>query len=935
MVEGWIWSEGRAGGGRCVGAVSEIPVVEYLRFRAEGSEGSMRRLVSLGVLVVLAAGLVGGCAGPRQGRWPAGVDRQAAEQYEASYNEKIAALLPGMAAAEMAAREAPQQELERWCHEAGTPGREAERIGLSLAIMAHAGPESPMIARVWLLRKIEPLGGDEVVDDLADLLKDPEPRIRELARRALVNNPSPRAAVVLRDALARAVDPAWQIALLEGIGQRGEVSNTAAIVELMDARDDAVQAAAISALGESGGRRAIDRLYRSWRSGDQATMDRAAAALLRIADRSLLAGAVEAARGIYRDMFLSSISASLRAGALRGVAAVEGVEALPTLLKVVQSDTEPRLRILAAGFARDLPGEAVTLEIAQAAEASEDDVQLLLLEMLAQRGDPAAMPAVMSLAQMGRTPAIRTAALKALARVGNNWSIPLLEEAAAMAKGAERQAARAALVALDCAEVDEVLVVRFPGATDPIKVELLRAMRERAVASAVPLAMKEIVEGSAQTRQAAWQTVEALGQADQAGELVALLVQAAEEADVLEAAEDAVAAVCKRLGGEQESTAPVIQALGSAAPEGQARLVRVLDRLGGPDALAVLRELRDTGPASVQEAAVRSLAKWPTAEVLPDLLQIAKVTRDDTLRVLALRGYVRLVRAASERSTQERLDMLKEALGLATRPDETKLVLPALGDLGTEAALEVVLPLVSVDEVNAEASAAVLALAKPASAWDYHRAIEAVELVEGSTEREAILTQAAEAREFIEEHRGSCASWVCSGPYEREGVTGNDLLAVEFAPEAEVTEGVGAGGESGVGLGDESGAASGAARATWMALASIHPQEPWRFDLEMQWPRSNCCLYARTTVHVPEAQSAVVRVGTDDGVRVWLNGELVHENKTSRGLTCGEDVVPVSLRAGANVLLIKVSQGTGNWGLCAGVRAADGGAIEGIWFSAD
>ena len=55
-------------------------------------------------------------------------------------------------------------------------------------------------------------------------------------------------------------------------------------------------------------------------------------------------------------------------------------------------------------------------------------------------------------------------------------------------------------------------------------------------------------------------------------------------------------------------------------------------------------------------------------------------------------------------------------------------------------------------------------------------------------------------------------------------------------------------------------------------------------------------------------------VRSDDGVKVWLNDELVWVNHAIRSLTSNEDIVKVKLKKGINHLLLKVTQGIGDWG---------------------
>ena len=72
--------------------------------------------------------------------------------------------------------------------------------------------------------------------------------------------------------------------------------------------------------------------------------------------------------------------------------------------------------------------------------------------------------------------------------------------------------------------------------------------------------------------------------------------------------------------------------------------------------------------------------------------------------------------------------------------------------------------------------------------------------------------------------------------------------------------------------------------------------------------------YAAATIESPEAETRIVGLGSDDAVRVWLNGELVHENAAPRAVAIDDDVFPVKLKKGTNRLLIKVVNDQGDWG---------------------
>jgi len=71
--------------------------------------------------------------------------------------------------------------------------------------------------------------------------------------------------------------------------------------------------------------------------------------------------------------------------------------------------------------------------------------------------------------------------------------------------------------------------------------------------------------------------------------------------------------------------------------------------------------------------------------------------------------------------------------------------------------------------------------------------------------------------------------------------------------------------------------------------------------------------YAYALVKRAAAGPALLSVGSDDGVRVWVNGKLVHERRGTRPLTFDEDRVPVELGAGENAVLVKTEQRRGPW----------------------
>ncbi len=90
--------------------------------------------------------------------------------------------------------------------------------------------------------------------------------------------------------------------------------------------------------------------------------------------------------------------------------------------------------------------------------------------------------------------------------------------------------------------------------------------------------------------------------------------------------------------------------------------------------------------------------------------------------------------------------------------------------------------------------------------------------------------------------------------------------------------------------------------------------------------------YALAQINSPKAQTVFVGIGSDDGIRVWLNGKIVHDNWIPRSATKDDDFVPLNLVKGPNQLLLKIQDMQGGWAFV--TRLLDKTALAGQLTSA-
>ena len=112
------------------------------------------------------------------------------------------------------------------------------------------------------------------------------------------------------------------------------------------------------------------------------------------------------------------------------------------------------------------------------------------------------------------------------------------------------------------------------------------------------------------------------------------------------------------------------------------------------------------------------------------------------------------------------------------------------------------------------------------------------------------------------------------------------------------------------------------------SILARHARSCRAADRPVEWGTA----YAACQITSPREQKVYCRVGSNDSVKVFLNGGAVWDNPihSGRTLTMDDDIFPITLPKGESTLLVKVSNMGGNWGFCLRITDGAGNAIQGL-----
>ena len=475
----------------------------------------------------------------------------------------------------------------------------------------------------------------------------------------------PEADAALRAALAR-TSGREQAGLFGALARRADTAAESQAIASVT-KPEPVRSAALNYLGHIATPGALAALEAT--PLDAATADATLAAAEALANRK----SFKQAAHLYTRLYRSNLPEHLRLAAFCGLVRTDEANAselLPEGLSLASSTWRGTAARLTAG----LPEKILKKQGAKLMKSLPPEGRLALVNALVQAKNRAGAPLVRAALANESDAAARLAAAAGIGDLGDADDADALIALLGHTDATLADAARMSLIKLSDPKTDARLIkalAKRTGNTEALT-RLLGVVTFRKSPKASDKLTPYLTDAAPTVRTAAFQALTELAEKKQLPELFAAVCKATDMKEKL-AAEKALLALSRK---HPESAVDAIAPLyATADAERRRSLLHALGIAGTPAALPLIKASLKDPDSDVADDAVRVLANSKEITAAAALLEQAKSHPKNSLRVIALRGFIRLVEKEPEMTV--RASMLKEAGTLATRTEEKVLVTTA------------------------------------------------------------------------------------------------------------------------------------------------------------------------------------------------------------------------------------------------------------------
>ncbi|MBW1811987.1 MAG: HEAT repeat domain-containing protein, partial [Deltaproteobacteria bacterium] len=698
--------------------------------------------------------------------------------------------------------------------------------------------------------------------------------LSDYARLVLEQLNSTKADKAMCDALATTPDVA-KIGILGSLGERRYGPAVGPAAKLIASSNTEVAQAAIQAIGRIGGTKAARHL--SSMKPNQKLVRSQMQALVSCA--SSLSGSEAVV--LYNKVIVGK-DGSCRIAALRGLTHVDSGKAASYIINSVKS-SDLQFRRGGLSIVAETKGRELTLKMLDLMDEFKGTQKAELIIALGIRGDKAALNRVLGNLSSNETP-IRDAAINTVSRLGDASVIKQL--LSIIDSPVLKASIVQAIAGMESKGVNAVLVESLKD----------RKLRNAAVSACIARNCTEATGGllklaaddQADVRKDTWAGLAVLANPDEMKSVMSVVVNIKTKQS-LSYAERAVRKIFARAKDRSECFQVIASYYPNANEATKVFILGLGSESGDADTLKLEQSALASGNKKLYGQALRTLARWPNKLAVADLYNQAQNASGQVDRIIALRGYIRIAGLKDAGlSPQEQLVILKKAMKLASRNEEKKWVISNLQNVTSSESLQMLQKYMPDPMLRVEAQVAAASLISgPLNTLSPTECEAMAEVLIKSGNK----TAAAKAQKILYELEKSKAyimAWMISQTYSEKLKDGSAVFNTVYPPETD---------QAGV---------------EWKPLTKGIGKEKINLGTVFGSNLVYTGIYVKTTLISPSAQTVRLEMGSNDGIKAWFNGELVHSNWKC-GSDPGSDVAKVKLKKGKNEVLLKIVNETSGW----------------------
>jgi HEAT repeat protein len=379
-------------------------------------------------------------------------------------------------------------------------------------------------------------------------------------------------------------------------------------------------------------------------------------------------------------------------------------EAQPKLLKAFDSN-DKAFRVAILNLVEKSKPASTKQWIAKASNA-ESEVKAEVITMLGRRGDLSASEFIKK-QFADNSPAVSEAAIIAYSKLKGKDAIPDL--VVLLKSGTQPEFTSSALMSLMDQKSLDPLAAILGSSPEQSKIAIIEIIGAKSGKRYFDQVYSYTSSSNAEIKSAAFAAMKNISAAKDIDRLLKLLF-ATDDNIKIENIQDALVNAASDLKGEDNQAAPLLAQLPTAPQKG--RILEILPRLGGKQALKVVTGYIGSSNKEESEAALNALINWKDASAAPSLYEICCASNGER-RSDALVGFVHQI-SKSTLPDDQKLLQYRKMLSYATDNNDRTLIIRSMGKIRTFLSLVTTVPFLDDPDLKNDACLTVMEITLPA-----------------------------------------------------------------------------------------------------------------------------------------------------------------------------------------------------------------------------